>query len=262
MLRYKTLLRLFTSYQVTLKRNFTQLSSPTLFNLTTMKGRRLKSSSPRGRGGSSLHKSVDGIKSLNDWNLNEFNIKGQHLHFYENEKEDTKKIQCREIVNDDSIQENPYKYFEKLPPVLKTMFLPINFPSSVHSSYFNHHKWLFWESTFAGAINCLVQQAMLEGLGIGATPEQAGGLAIAVQWVLKEGFGDIGKIAFTNRFSSTFDLRPKSWKFFGEWMSGAGSLLMLSCSVCPPSYFLLFAGTGTAMRAIGESKSLSVKPFY
>jgi hypothetical protein len=110
---------------------------------------------------------------------------------------------------------------------------------------------LLVESATAGAINCLVQQALLEGVGVGSPGgAAAGGLAVAVQWVLKEGVGDIGKIIFTNRFSRTFDLRPKSWKFWGEWVSSAGSLLMIGCCVAPPSYFLPLAGVGTAMRAI------------
>ena len=46
---------------------------------------------------------------------------------------------------------------------------------------------LFLESAVAGAINCLVQQAMLEGLGIGTTPEETGGIAVAVQWVINMG---------------------------------------------------------------------------
>ncbi len=63
-------------------------------------------------------------------------------------------------------------------------------------------------------------------------------------------FGDIGKIIFTNKFSHTFDLRPKSWKFAGEWLSGAGALLMITTCVCDGRYFLLLAGGGTALRAI------------
>jgi hypothetical protein len=88
------------------------------------------------------------------------------------------------IDNDDQHQ---YKIIHRLPLYMKTMFLPINFPSSVHPCYLKHHSWLLLESAFASAINCLVQQAMLEGLGVGASPAAAGGLAIAVQWVLKEG---------------------------------------------------------------------------
>ena len=76
------------------------------------------------------------ISSLNDWGLIETNTKGKTLKIYELNNS----IDTQEIQNDNV--ENPYKYFEMLPPVMKTMFLPINFPSSVHPCYYNHHKWL------------------------------------------------------------------------------------------------------------------------
>jgi hypothetical protein len=52
---------------------------------------------------------------------------------------------------------------------------------------------------------------MLASLGLGEA-EAAGG-AVAIQWVLKDGIGEIGKLFFIKRFASSFDSHPKTWKF-------------------------------------------------
>jgi hypothetical protein len=52
---------------------------------------------------------------------------------------------------------------------------------------------------------------MLASLGLGEA-EAAGG-AVAIQWVLKDGIGEVGKLFFIKRFASSFDSHPKTWKF-------------------------------------------------
>jgi len=51
---------------------------------------------------------------------------------------------------------------------------------------------------------------MLASLGLGEA-EAAGG-AVAIQWVLKDGIGEVGKLFFIKRFASSFDSHPKTWK--------------------------------------------------
>jgi hypothetical protein len=60
-------------------------------------------------------------------------------------------------------------------------------------------------------IGVLCSQAMLASLGLGEA-EAAGG-AVAIQWVLKDGIGEVGKLFFIKRFASSFDSHPKTWKF-------------------------------------------------
>jgi hypothetical protein len=52
---------------------------------------------------------------------------------------------------------------------------------------------------------------MLASLGLG-TAEATGG-AVAIQWVLKDGIGEVGKLFFIKRYASSFDSHPKTWKF-------------------------------------------------
>ncbi|KAI9328625.1 vitamin B6 photo-protection and homoeostasis-domain-containing protein [Obelidium mucronatum] len=90
---------------------------------------------------------------------------------------------------------------------------------------------------------------MLESLGI-SSPAATGG-AVAIQWVLKDQFGEIGKLIFINRFAKSLDSHPKTWKFVGEVASLSGAFMQL-CTILNPStaWFLTFASFGYMMRSI------------
>jgi hypothetical protein len=86
---------------------------------------------------------------------------------------------------------------------------------------------------------------MLASLGLG-TVEATGG-AVAIQWVLKDGIGEFGKLFFIKRYASSFDSHPKTWKFVSELLSSFGSFLQLCTCVASPKLFLPLAA-GKAMN--------------
>ncbi|KAG1071290.1 hypothetical protein G6F42_026039 [Rhizopus arrhizus] len=92
---------------------------------------------------------------------------------------------------------------------------------------------------------------MLASLGLG-TIEATGG-AVAIQWVLKDGIGEIGKLFFIKRYASSFDSHPKTWKFVCEIFSTVGSFLQLCTSVVTPKLFLPLAAAGNMFELIHES---------
>ncbi|KAJ3102232.1 hypothetical protein HK100_004401 [Physocladia obscura] len=131
-------------------------------------------------------------------------------------------------------------------------FLPIGFPDSVHPSYSRVHILQFAETFLWSTVTVLCSQSMLESLGV-ASPATTGG-AVAIQWVLKDQFGEIGKLLFINRFARSLDSHPKTWKFIGEIASLCGALLQLCTILNPsPAWFLTFASLGYSMRSINFS---------
>ncbi|KAI9492129.1 vitamin B6 photo-protection and homoeostasis-domain-containing protein [Zychaea mexicana] len=101
---------------------------------------------------------------------------------------------------------------------MREMFLPVGYPESVHSCYKKFHLWLGLETYVGSAIGVLCSQAMLSSLGLGAA--EATGGAVAIQWVLKDGIGEFGKLFFIKQFASSFDSHPKSWKIsFRLWVA-------------------------------------------
>ncbi|RCI04355.1 hypothetical protein CU098_001233, partial [Rhizopus stolonifer] len=134
---------------------------------------------------------------------------------------------------------------------LTEMFLPVGYPESVHSCYKKFHSWLFLETYVGSAVGVLCSQAMLASLGLG-TIEATGG-AVAIQWVLKDGIGEIGKLFFIKKYASSFDSHPKTWKFVCEILSSVGSFLQLCTSIAAPKFFLPLAAAGNMFELIHES---------
>ncbi|CAG8579934.1 4218_t:CDS:2 [Paraglomus occultum] len=85
-----------------------------------------------------------------------------------------------------------------------------NYPETVHECYAKFHIWLAAETFIGSSTGVLCSQAMLSSLGLGQAEAAAG--AVAIQWVLKDGFGEIGKLFFIKRFAYSFDSHPKTWR--------------------------------------------------
>ncbi|KAI9017313.1 vitamin B6 photo-protection and homoeostasis-domain-containing protein [Gaertneriomyces semiglobifer] len=135
---------------------------------------------------------------------------------------------------------------------LKAMFLPVGYPTSVHASYKEVHIYQFFETFFWSTVSVLCSQAMLESIGVGSTAAAAG-TAVAVQWVLKDGIGEVGKLFFIQQFARSFDSHPKTWKLIGELSSTCGAMLQLATIISPTSWFLPLASAGYALRSIHYS---------
>ncbi|KAI9094410.1 vitamin B6 photo-protection and homoeostasis-domain-containing protein [Phlyctochytrium arcticum] len=134
---------------------------------------------------------------------------------------------------------------------LRAMFLPIGYPMSVHPTYPLVHVFQFLETLVWNTVSVLCNQAMLTSLGLGADAATAG--AVGIQWVLKDGLGEIGKLFFIQRFAASFDSHPKTWKLVGEAASLVGAGMQLATVVAPPGWFLMLAGLGNALRSIHYS---------
>ncbi|KAJ3100176.1 hypothetical protein HDU97_002457 [Phlyctochytrium planicorne] len=133
---------------------------------------------------------------------------------------------------------------------IRATFLPVGYPSTVHPVYARVH-WLQAVETFVwSTVSVLCNQSMLESLGVSTSPAAAGGTAVAIQWVMKDGLGEIGKLFFIQRFARSFDSHPKTWKLVGEVASISGAILQLLTVVAGPGWFLVFASLGFALRSI------------
>eukprot|EP00842_Homolaphlyctis_polyrhiza_P004744 jgi/Hompol1/5270/HPOL_004292-RA len=133
---------------------------------------------------------------------------------------------------------------------LREMFLPVGYPSSVHKCYAQIHIWLFLESMAGSAISVLTAQAMLTSVGAAASAHESAALAIAIDWALKDGFGEVGKMLIVQQFAHQFDAFPKRWKLLGEGCSVIGAFMQLCTCIAPPGMFLFFASIGVGLRSI------------
>ncbi|KAI0671457.1 DUF647-domain-containing protein [Trametes maxima] len=136
---------------------------------------------------------------------------------------------------------------------LGQMFLPTNFPHSVHRSYVPFHVLQFFETTLATITSVLCNQALLTSVGVSAEGSIFG--AVAVQWIIKDGAGEVAKLFFIRRFSPYFDSHPKTFTLFGEVLGCLGSGLQIATLLIAPSpgNFLICAAGGNIFKLVGNA---------
>lgn len=137
-------------------------------------------------------------------------------------------------------------FIRRLTPAL-SLLLPANFPVSVSSAYLPYSAWSMLGNSLSCAGGVLSIQCLLAAVGLGhslAVPSAA-----AIQWVLKDGLGQLGGMLFAAYVNVSFDSDAKQWRFL--------SSLMLDCStaveiVTPlfPSLFLPLAAAANVGKNV------------
>ncbi|XP_024996495.1 protein root UVB sensitive 1, chloroplastic isoform X2 [Cynara cardunculus var. scolymus] len=121
------------------------------------------------------------------------------------------------------------------------LMLPEGYPDSVTSDYLEYSLWRSVQGVAAQVSGVLATQSLLYaiGLGKGAIPTAA-----AVNWVLKDGIGYLSKI-FLSKFGRHFDVNPKGWRLFADFMENAA----FGLEILTPAFPHLFVPIGAAAGA-------------
>ncbi|KAJ9537207.1 hypothetical protein OSB04_029940 [Centaurea solstitialis] len=121
------------------------------------------------------------------------------------------------------------------------LMLPEGYPDSVTSDYLEYSLWRGVQGIAAQVSGVLATQSLLYavGLGKGAIPTAA-----AVNWVLKDGIGYLSKI-FLSKFGRHFDVNPKGWRLFADFMENAA----FGLEILTPAFPHLFVPIGAAAGA-------------
>jgi hypothetical protein len=103
------------------------------------------------------------------------------------------------------------------------------------SVYLQFHLRRLKENFFTTLVLATKSLLYSVGLGSAALP-----IAVAMNWILKDGLGQLGTIIFANKISTNFDSDPKKWRLISEISLGIAGILEVITILCP-SYFLLMA---------------------
>ncbi|KAJ1772253.1 hypothetical protein LPJ74_001683 [Coemansia sp. RSA 1843] len=117
-------------------------------------------------------------------------------------------------------------YSQQLVAKALRAFLPADYKNSVTPEYLSYAKWQFVHNVLGSASGVLATQAMLYamGLGSGALP-----LSAAINWVIKDGFGQFGGVVYATMVGQKFDSDPKHLRFWSAvWLQTATWLEMLT----------------------------------
>ncbi|KAJ2785977.1 hypothetical protein H4R18_000192 [Coemansia javaensis] len=129
---------------------------------------------------------------------------------------------------------------------LARAFLPEDHRRSVAPEYIGYTQWQAVHNVFGAASGVLATQALLYamGLGAGALP-----LSAAVNWVVKDGFGQLGGVLYATLVAQRFDSDPKHQRFWSAaWLQAATWLEMLA--PLAPHLFLLIGSVANVGKNI------------
>lgn len=131
---------------------------------------------------------------------------------------------------------------------LLQVLLPRGFPGSVDRGYVGYARWQAVAAVSGTACGVLSMQSLLLAIGIGSASSLP--IAATMNWVLKDGLGQLGGVVFASAVSSRFDANPKLWRMVSAVAMETASLIELLLPLAP-QYFLL----GASIANIGKNIS-------
>lgn len=134
-------------------------------------------------------------------------------------------------------------------------FLPANYPRSVASGYVRFSLFSLVAATAGSASMVLSTQTLLLAVGVvGSHVTTTSVMAGALNWVLKDGVGQLGGVLFASRMGETrtFDSNPKLWRMVAAMTLDVAALLELLAPVLTtPTTILPLACTANVLKNIG-----------
>lgn len=142
--------------------------------------------------------------------------------------------------------------------------LPKGYPKSIDTGYLSFVKYQMLASIASTAGGVLSMQTLLYALGLGSV---AGSLPIAatLNWILKDGIGQLGGIVFGGLINNRFDSNPKQWRMLSSIALDVSSLIEIMIAFVP-TYFLPMAsianiGKNISFLAASASRAAIHKSF-
>ena len=116
--------------------------------------------------------------------------------------------------------------------------LPVGYPASVAPWYLRYVVLSGVAATASAAVGVLSMQSLLHavGLGAGAIP-----MAAALNWVIKDGLGQLGGMAFASVINTRFDSNPKRWRLTAAVALDAACLIEVLTPLVPGMFVPLAA---------------------
>jgi hypothetical protein len=130
---------------------------------------------------------------------------------------------------------------------LKATFLPEGFPNTVRPSYLKYTLMSCGQHFSNAIVGTMSMQSLLIGIGISQTA--AIPIAATLQWVLKDGLGQLGAILFSQKIGRMFDLHTKM--MYVTSVAAFHAAAILEC-LTPffPSLFLPCASIANCLKNI------------
>ncbi|KAA8492218.1 Protein root UVB sensitive 1, chloroplastic [Porphyridium purpureum] len=124
--------------------------------------------------------------------------------------------------------------------LLKHAFIP----EDVSPDYYSFSAWRFVQRIMSATVGVFGTQALLLAVGIKSGKI---GQAATVSWIIKDGLGRVGKMAWAGGKGKHFDVDPKRWRFRSALMYAVGNGLEIITQIFPAS-FVVLASLATTLK--------------
>ncbi|KAM3404163.1 hypothetical protein ACQJBY_002633 [Aegilops geniculata] len=142
---------------------------------------------------------------------------------------------------------------------IRSYVVPEGFPDSVTPSYVPYMTWRALKHFFGGAMSVFTTRALLNSVGVSQSRATSG--AVAINWILKDGAGRVGKMLFA-RQGKKFDYDLKQLRFSGDLMMELGAGIELATAAFP-QLFLPLACMANVVKNVAAVTSTSTRtPIY
>lgn len=153
--------------------------------------------------------------------------------------------------------------------------LPKSYPVSVKSGYERFVCYQMLATIFSTTSGVLAMQSLLLSMGLQhglvtiADDQSAQAniipLAATLNWIIKDGIGQIGGVLFASTINTSFDRNPKTWRFASVVALDVSSFLEVLIPIFPQSFLLIASvaniGKNISFLAAGASRAAIHKSF-
>ncbi|KAK7376405.1 hypothetical protein VNO78_34691 [Psophocarpus tetragonolobus] len=155
--------------------------------------------------------------------------------------------------------QTPQAPLDELLAFVRSYVVPEGFPLSVTPSYVPYMSWRALKHFFGGAMGVFTTQTLLSSVGVSRNRATPG--AVAINWILKDGAGRVGKMLFA-RQGKKFDYDLKQLRFAGDLLMELGAGVELATAAVP-HLFLPLACAANVLKNVAAVTSTSTRtPIY
>ncbi|GAB2283935.1 Protein root UVB sensitive 6 [Dionaea muscipula] len=155
--------------------------------------------------------------------------------------------------------DKPQAPTEELMAFIRSYVVPEGFPDSVTASYVPYMSWRALKHFFGGAISVFTTQTLLSSVGVSTSNSASG--AVAINWILKDGAGRVGKMLFA-RQGKKFDYDLKQLRFAGDILMDLGAGVELATAAMPHLFLPLACAANVAKNVAAVTSTSTRTPIY
>lgn len=157
-------------------------------------------------------------------------------------------------VADDYVTHN-----RRLRDLFASYLLPQGYPDSVAPQYAKYMAWRGVQYFFGGAMSVFTTRSLLGAVGV--ANKHSGEAAAAINWVVKDGAGRVGRFLFA-RWGRELDCELKQFRLGGDILMESGAALELVTALAPRLFLPLACTANLAKNLAAVAASSTRAPIY